>query len=107
MVAKRHFEFKAVVDAVFVYFANVIVHAGCTEDWSSNSGVDGKITRQLADALRARHKNLVVSEETFELVDKLREFIHDFLRLLKPARRQITPATTKTHVVAHHSRTGE
>ena len=72
MIAERHAELEAVVDAVVVDLANVVIHARRAQHGAGDAGVDGQFGLQNADALAARHQNLVADEQRFKLVDKLR-----------------------------------
>ncbi len=60
-----------------------------------------------ADALRAGHQDFVLVQQRLELVEEAREIIHDFLRLLDPARRRVAAAAAETHEIAHHPRAAD
>ena len=59
MIAQRHAEVEAVVDAVAVHLADVVVHAGGTEHGAGDAGVHGQLRPEDAHALSARHQDFV------------------------------------------------
>ena len=107
MVAQRHAERVATVDAVAIHLAEVVVHTAGTQHRAGDAGADGKFSGQLAHALRAGHEDFVAGEKFIKLIQKPRILGHDFLRPVQPAVRQVTPTATKAHIIAHHARARE
>src|SRR5439155_21240264 len=62
---------------------------------------------QFADLLRARDENFVFDNQLFELIEKPRENIDNFLCALQPTPVGVDAASAESHVVAHHARAGE
>ena len=103
MFSKRDAEFEARIKAVAVHFADIIIYARRAQHRTRDTGIDREVGRKDADVLRATDHHFVAHDELFQVVDEVREAIDDLFRALHPARWRVAPATTKTHVVAHHA----
>ena len=107
MIAERHAEFEAVVDAVVVDLAEVVVDTRAAQHGAGNARVDGQLGAQNSNALAACHEDFVAAEQVFKLVDKARQACDHFARGIEPGRGNIDATAAEAHVVAHHARTGE
>src|SRR5437867_1699184 len=107
MVAERHAKFEARIKAVAVHFTQVIVHPAGAQHRARDAGVNRQLGGKFPDVLRSRDDNFILHNQLFQLVDKLGEAIDERLSSFHPSRRRVAPAPAKTHVIAHHARTGE
>ena len=70
VVAQRHPESEAGIDAVAVDFAQVVGHPGRPQHGAGHPGADRKVGRQPPDPLGARHQDLVAGEQRLQFVQE-------------------------------------
>ena len=107
MLAERHFEVQAVVDAVRGRLADIVVDAGATQARARQRVVNGHVRRNDADTLCARHPDRVGREELGVLRLPLREDLQEVTHHAWKSFRDGARKSANLHHVRGQARAAE
>src|SRR5215207_6937356 len=104
MIAERHSEIKPIVNSVMIHLADIVINPGRPEHRSGDARVDREFPGQNSHPLSTGQKNFILAQHSLELIEKAGKLLDHLAGLLHPPRWQVTTATPKAHIVAHHPR---